>query len=125
MNREFIEDKALLYALGTLPSEEQAEFESLIRENRAVRELVHESQLLNELDATEGPDAEPPFQVYSRIMAEIDPVESRVDSAAGSSKRRTVPFYAWGGWATAACAAVALGAAVYRFNDMPTADPDI
>ncbi|MDQ8184699.1 anti-sigma factor [Pelagicoccus sp. SDUM812002] len=105
MNNELIEEKAQLYALGILPESEKKEFESKVREDRELQSLVHEYQRLVELEARPA-RAEPSFQTYSQVMEEIDGAsEPHTASATGST---LVSFATWGGWAAAACAALAL-----------------
>lgn len=102
MNKELIEEQAQLYSLGILPEAEREEFEKRIREDNETRALVHEYQLLSELEA-EPASMDPPFQVYSRVMETIE-------GTASPQKGKLASFVTWGGWAAAACAAVALGA---------------
>lgn len=109
MNNEIKQEKALLYALGTLPEEEIEEFEALIKSDRELQSLVHELQLLNELEVAECESVEPPFQVYSRIMATIE--ESKGGGATSveqtsSNSNKIVSFLTWSGWAAAACFAI-------------------
>lgn len=119
MNKEIIEEKALLYAFGTMAEDEIEEFETLIQSDRMVQELVHESQALNELEAAECELEEPPFQTYSRIMATIDAAKgtsattSQIADSGSRESSKVVPFLAWSGWAAAACAAVLFGAGVF------------
>lgn len=123
MNNELIEEKAQLYALGILPESEKEEFENQIREDRELQSLVHEYQRIGELTASPT-TAEPSFQAYSRIMEEIDgPPESTEPAPAAHSK--LVSFAAWGGWATAACAAVALGVTLFGGKGNAVTQSDI
>lgn len=113
MNNELIEEKAQLYALGSLPEAEQEEFENRVREDRDLQALLHEYQRLQELDATPA-SVGPSFQSYAEIMEKIDAPEA---AAALPEAKRTHPkllsFAAWGGWATAACATLALAASFF------------
>lgn len=116
MNREILEEKALLYALGSLPSEEVDEFENLVRNDRELQVLVHQNQELNELSVAECELEEPPFHAYSRIMDCIDRESEETGAQAMEPVRESgsgqlVSFFGWGGWAAAACAVVALGLA--------------
>lgn len=109
MNNELIEEKAQLYALGMLPEVEREEFETQIRTDRGLQALVHDYQQLGELDASPSL-MDPPFQMYSRIMEEIDGAQARTrESQDKSSMGTLVAFVTWGGWAAAACTAFALG----------------
>lgn len=109
MNNELIEEKAQLYALGMLPEVEREEFETQIRTDRGLQALVHDYQQLGELDASPSL-MDPPFQMYSRIMEEIDGAQTRTrESQDKSSMGTLVAFVTWGGWAAAACTAFALG----------------
>ncbi len=107
----------MLYALGTLPDSEIESFEALARKDRSVQQLVHEYQRVNEVSARAAPTAEPPFQAYSRIMAEIEgPSRSAPPVATATPRRQSgalLRFAAWSGWGLAACAAVALGLAYF------------
>lgn len=127
MNREIIEEMATLYALGTLPEAEMESFETLIRSDRSVQQLVHECQRLNEFDARDGDMVEPPFQSYSRIMSRIDEaVAPKVEApVAAPAKSRIVPFLAWSGWGLAACAAIALGVSIFGGKPAGSANADI
>lgn len=116
----------MLYALGTLPEGEVEEFEALARSNREVRALLHETQELTELDATEGPLAEAPFHVYSKLMERIDAETGVEPVAVRASKGKSVlvSFAGWGGWAAAACFAIALGFVASR-SEGPAKESDI
>ena len=48
MNKEELQEKALQYALGTLPQSEVVELERLVSENHELRSLVYEWQQVNE-----------------------------------------------------------------------------
>lgn len=122
MNNELIEEKAQLYALGILPESEREEFENQVREDRELQSLVHEYQRLGELSATPVTSA-PSFQAYSRIMEEIDGPSAAQQGNGSASK--LVSFVTWGGWATAACAAVALGVSLFGGKGDAVAHSDI
>lgn len=123
MNNELIEEKAQLYALGILPESEQEEFENQVREDRELQALVHGYQKLGELDAVPG-RREPPFQAYASIMEQIDaPARSRQGKRPSGSKLAS--FVTWGGWATAACAALAFGLSIFSEQEGAAAKSDI
>lgn len=114
MNNELIEERAQLYVLGILPESEQEEFENQIRADRELQVLVHKYQRLGELDASPAA-MDPPFQAYSRIMEEIEGTQGeRVgNSSEGASSSKLLAFVTWGGWATAACAALVFGLGLF------------
>ncbi|MBC2607240.1 anti-sigma factor domain-containing protein [Pelagicoccus albus] len=102
MNNELIEEKAQLYALGILPESEVEEFETQIKSDRQLRDLVHEYQRLTELDLYQGKD-EAPFHVYSKVMEQLDGPKQ--------SEKRNLNLsqaLSWGGWAVAACVAAVM-----------------
>ena len=110
MNKEELQEKALQYALGTLPQTEEDEVESLVSENQELRSVVYEWQQVNEADARECDQVEPSFHIYSSVMSRID--TSKGCSSLPSSKMTGSPlrFLAqWGGWAAAAGLAIFSG----------------
>ncbi|MCH6255479.1 anti-sigma factor [Puniceicoccaceae bacterium K14] len=113
MSEEYLEEKAVQYALGTLPEDEMAEFESSLLADRELQDLVHGFQEVNEFGAKQAKQAEVPFQLYSRVMGEIDAEieEAEENSLSESSKAqpKIVQFVSWGGWAAAACLLLVLG----------------
>ncbi|EDY81640.1 hypothetical protein VDG1235_1258 [Verrucomicrobiia bacterium DG1235] len=125
MNKELIEEKAQLYALGTLPDEEVEDFEAQIRSDRETQGLVHEYQRLAELDASSG-EAEPPFHAFAHIMEEIDGgVAGQGATAPTGSGNKLVSFVTWGGWAVAACAVAVLGLGLFDEGGGESAESDI
>ncbi|MBK1879487.1 anti-sigma factor domain-containing protein [Pelagicoccus mobilis] len=125
MNNELLEEKAQLYALGILPESEKEEFENRIREDRATQALVHEYQQLTEFDAS-GDERNPSFQVYAGIMDEIDDSRSSVSEAPErKAASPLVSFFAWGGWAAAACVAAVFGAGLLGPGNSPEGESDI
>lgn len=120
MNREILEEKAQLYALGTLPEEEMSEFEAHVRSDRETQQLVHDYQRVMELDARVETE-EPPFHAFASIMKQIEskdvatqPSHSDSQSALGS---KLVSFVSWSGWAAAACMAFVLAWSVLGPKD--------
>lgn len=120
MNKEVIEEKAMLYALGTMPRSEVKEFEEQIRNDSGIQDLVHQSQLINELDAKESPPVDVPFQTYSKTMTKIDQLRRIAPPPAGEEPRRgvLVSVLAWSGWAAAACLGVVAGMGVFSEKDL-------
>lgn len=115
-NNEELHEKALQYALGTLPASEIGDFESRLESDRDLQDLVHEWQLVNEEDARDHEQLEPSFRIYSTVMSEIEG-----ESAKGSSKAAksgfslgTASFLFWGGWAAAAGLAIFLSLTLAR-----------
>jgi len=100
-----LREEAFQYALGTLPASEHEAFERRLKTDRELQNQVHEWQRVNEEDALDCEQIEPPFQSYASIMSEIDG-EASSHSTAGSP---LASFYSWGGWAAAACLAVLFG----------------
>ncbi|MEM9158739.1 MAG: anti-sigma factor [Verrucomicrobiota bacterium] len=113
MNKEDQQGKAVQYALGTMPEDELDGFESQLCGDRELQQLVHDWQEVNEIDARECPQVDVPFGAYSSIMDQIDAaaLETASDEASEGvnsiEERKVVSFWQWGGWAVAACAAVA------------------
>lgn len=127
MNKEILEEKALLYAFGTLPDAEVEEFEALIRSDQEARAMAHDSQLVNELRALDCPSLKPPFHVYSRIMEQIE--EETVPAtvpfaepapATPTRRNKASQVFAWSGWGIAACVALVFG---IRFAGVGGEDP--
>ncbi len=124
MNKENIQEKAVQYAVGTLAEEEMEQFEAHLRDDKELQSLVHEWQKFNEMAATDCPQMEPPFQVYSEIMQRIEEEEeddSRHEIAT-TSEGKIVPFWSWGGWAAAACAAVVFGFLAFQNRESVAGD---
>ena len=112
MNKQDLEDRALQYALGTLPEEEIPTVEAALRADLELRAKVHDWQRVNELEALEAADEPVPFHAYSGVMARIDAVADRVSSAPSGSQRGDArrgfgSLLAWSGWGIAACAVIA------------------
>lgn len=109
MNKEELHEKALQYALGTLPASEVETIESRLHADRELQMAVHEWQRVNEEDALECEQLEPSFQTYSRIMSKVD-VKSAEDSPdADRGGSSIASFLSWGGWAAAAAIALVFG----------------
>ncbi len=114
MNKEELQEKALQYALGTLPETELSEMESQLLTDRDLQTAVHEWQRVNEADALECEQLEPSFQIYSNVMSNLDTSSAKATTDRGSRKTPIVNFLSWGGWAAAACIAVLFVFAVSR-----------
>ena len=125
MNKEELQEKALQYALGTLPQSEEAEVERLVSENQELRSVVYEWQQVNEADARECDQVEPSFHIYSSVMSRID--TSKEGSGSPSSKSKGSPLYflaQWGGWAAAAGLAIFSGISMSQMaNEAPSGSP--
>ena len=112
MNKnEKLREEAFQYALGTLPAAAQEAFEKRLATDRDLQSQVHEWQRVNEEDALDCEQLDPPFQTFSTIMSEI---ENEASPTRASRKDPLVSFYSWGGWAAAACLTVLLGLALTR-----------
>ncbi len=106
MNKYELQEKALQYALGTLPESEVENIESQLMADRELRIAVHEWQRVNEADALECERVEPSFHVYSNIMSNLDTGRSFGTANDGKRKSPMIAFLSYGGWAAAACLAV-------------------
>ncbi|MEZ5274814.1 MAG: hypothetical protein R3F07_00375 [Opitutaceae bacterium] len=100
---EVTNDLAMQYALGILPKKQVPDFESQLRVDGELQDLVSEYQQINEWDARESPPAAPPVDGYSGILEQL--AFGEVEPA--TSRSRIVPFLGWAGWGLAACFAVA------------------
>jgi anti-sigma-K factor RskA len=96
-------DLAVQYALGVLPRKQVHDFESQLRVDSDLQELVSDLQELNEMDARESPIVAPPIDGYSRILEQIAPVAVHPKL----TRSNIVPFLGWAGWGLAACFAAA------------------
>jgi len=96
-------DLAVQYALGILPRRQLPDFESELRVDPDLQELVSDLQELNEMDAFESPLVDPPIDGYSRILEQLAPVALKPRI----TRSNIVPFLGWAGWGLAACFAVA------------------
>lgn len=103
MNNEALQEKALQYALGTLPEDEVENIESQLKNDRELQMAVHEWQRVNEADALECDQLEPSFQVYSSIMSQLDTSPSAGSGNRTGQKPLPASWLAWSGWAAAAC----------------------
>ncbi len=103
MNKEEIQEKALQYALGTLPESEIPHFESQLKTDRELQMAVHDWQRVNEADALECEQIEPSFQIYSNIMSNLDTSRSKNAASEVKGNSPLINFLSWGGWAAAAC----------------------
>lgn len=106
MNKEELQEKALQYALGTLPDIELEDIESQLVKDRELQTAVHEWQRVNEEDAFECEPVEPPFHIYSSIMSCVDASNSGEAARKSNRKLSMAHFVTWGGWAAAACFAL-------------------
>ncbi len=111
MNNEELQEKALQYALGTLPSAEIEGIEARLHSDAALQRSVHEWQRVNEADALECEPAEPSFHTFTQIMSRID-AEEKTAEPTPTRKGVVIPFVTWSGWAAAACVAVVFGLGV-------------
>jgi len=123
MNKEDLQEKALQYALGTLPQSEQEEVERLISEHQELRSIVYEWQQVNEADARECDKVEPSFHIYSSVMSRIDTSNGAKQPTGKGSKVSPFPFLAqWGGWAAAAGLAIFSGISMSQLATDPRND---
>lgn len=124
MNKENIQEKAVQYAVGTLPEEELEQFEAHLRDDRELQTAVHEWQTINEMSALDCPQVEPSFRVYSELMQRIDQEEAaeNENQTEVSDEGKLIPFWSWGGWAVAACAAVVFGFLVFENREAVSGD---
>ncbi|HCR30259.1 MAG TPA: hypothetical protein DIV79_09610 [Opitutae bacterium] len=125
MNKEELQEKALQYALGTLPQSEHEEVERLVSEHRELRSIVYEWQKVNEVDACECDQVEPSFHIYSSVMSRIDSANEANQSRKTGSRGAPLHFLAqWGGWAAAAGLAIFSGISMSQLaNESSNASP--
>src|SRR4029450_984082 len=98
------QDQAALYALGLLDSDEDAAFESELRANAELRDLVHELREAAGDLALTAPSLLPPASLKERGMGEIAIETTR---AVQMPPRRA--SFGWLPWAIAAALAVFCG----------------
>jgi len=96
------QDQAALYALGLLGADEDAEFESELRANVELRDLVRELREAAGGLALAAPSLLPPASLKQRIMGEVALETKRV-------VRMRSPSFGWVPWAIAAALAVFCG----------------
>lgn len=108
MNKEELQEKALQYALGTLPETELKEMESQLKSDRELQTAVHEWQRVNEADALECEQIEPSFQIYSNVMSSLDTSPTKTAENNPVGKGPLLNMLNWSGWAAAACLALFL-----------------
>lgn len=103
MIEEDTNDLAVQYALGILPRKQVPDFESQLKVDAELQDLVSDIQRINEWDAEESPSVEVPIDGYSRILEQL------TARPAPPSETRTniIPFLSWAGWGLAACFAAA------------------
>src|SRR5213593_1015724 len=94
------QDQAALYALGLLDADEDAAFESELRANAELRDLVRELREAAGSVALTAPPRTPPASLKQRIMREI---AIKTEEPALVSTQRA-PF-GWVPWAIAAALA--------------------
>jgi anti-sigma-K factor RskA len=99
------QDQAALYALGLLDADEDAVFESELRANAELRDLVRELREAAGGVALTAPSLLPPASLKQRIMGEIAKETKRVVIPMPT---RRAPF-GWVPWAIAAALAVFCG----------------
>jgi anti-sigma-K factor RskA len=98
------QDQAALYALGLLGADEDAAFESELRANAELRDLVRELREAAGGLALTAPSLPPPASLKQRIMGEIALETKRIVPM----PTRRAPF-GWVPWAIAAALAVFCG----------------
>jgi anti-sigma-K factor RskA len=119
------QDQAALYALGLLDADEDAAFESELRANAELRDLVRELREAAGAVAFAAPPQTPPSSLKERIMREIT-----------TESKRVVPMptrrasFGWIPWAIAAALAVFCGLLAFdrvrlerQLADIRAADP--
>jgi anti-sigma-K factor RskA len=96
------QDQAALYALGLLGEDEDVAFESELRANAELRDLVRELREAAGGLALAAPSLLPPASLKQRIMSEVGLETKRV-------ARMRSPSFGWVPWAIAAALAVFCG----------------
>jgi anti-sigma-K factor RskA len=99
------QDQAALYALGLLGTDEDAAFESELRANAELRDLVHELRESAGDLALTAPSLIPPASLKQRIMGQIALETKRVVVPMPTPRRS----FGWVPWAIAAALAVFCG----------------
>lgn len=103
MIEEETNDLAVQYALGILPRKQVPDFESQLKVDAELQDLVSEIQRINEWDAEESPPVEAPIDGYSRILEQL----TARPAPPSESRTNIIPFLGWAGWGLAACFAAA------------------
>jgi len=96
-------DLAVQYALGILPRKQVPEFESHLKGDAELQDLVSDIQRINEWDAAESVPVEPPIDGYSGVLEQL----SARPMPATEARNNLIPFLGWAGWGLAACFAAA------------------
>src|SRR4026209_2009304 len=100
------QDQAALYALGLLGADEDAAFESELRANAELRDLIRELREAAGDLALTAPSLLPPASLKQRIMGEIAMETKRVVPMPMPTRRASS---GWVPWAIAATLAVFCG----------------
>jgi anti-sigma-K factor RskA len=103
MIEERLEEQAALYALGALPTGEQAAFEAALRQDAELQKLVADLRSAAEGLAGTVPLVNPPPALRRKILAQIAPEEKIVPLPVQAATAKPL---AWFPWALAACLAI-------------------
>jgi anti-sigma-K factor RskA len=102
---EPLQDQASLYALGALDADETRQFEVALKDNAELRSLVRDLRAVTEVIAGTAPGLEPPASVKAKLMLQIGEQPRRPATVTPLGARRR-PVNVWIPWALAAGLAV-------------------
>jgi anti-sigma-K factor RskA len=102
---EPLQDQASLYALGVLDADETRQFEVALKDNAELRSLVRDLRAVTEVIAGTAPGLEPPASVKAKLMLQIGEQPRRAAAVTPLGARRR-PVNVWIPWALAAGLAV-------------------
>jgi anti-sigma-K factor RskA len=109
---EHMEEQASLYVLGALPPDEQQAFETALRGNAELQQLVEALRISRDALAGSVPLVEPPPQLKQKILAQIAPAEKPRPEPSRRGPFSLIDFFL--PWAFAAC--LAIGCAVLAWQ---------
>ncbi|MEO6182896.1 MAG: anti-sigma factor [Verrucomicrobiota bacterium] len=106
---ERMEEQASLCALGVLSGAELAEFDTQLRDNQELRQLVEQLRASTDLLATSVPQVQPPPHLKQKILQQIDARENTSSKIIPMRPENSSSSIVWLPWALAACLAVVCG----------------
>lgn len=106
---ERMEEQACLYVLGILSGAELAEFETQLRGNEELRQLVEPLRASTDLLAASVPQIKPPAHLKQKILQNIESRENDSSKIVPLRTENSSSSIIWLPWALAACLAVVSG----------------
>lgn len=103
---ERTEAQASLYVLGALPPEEAREFESAMRADSRLQQLVRELRGTAGAMVAAFPQIAPPPELKNRILAAVDERAGVAPNLVAVEEGRASPWMGWMPWTLAACFAI-------------------